>query len=130
VVGPIIKLVAVVPEFMVTPDANVMFPKVVSLSPAGLPVEVVDRSADVAALLFAVIEIAPLVVETFALIKILRPAATVKELPELVIASALLKITSEFACKVILAAAATILAGVMVLVPAALLANKLFVPAL
>lgn len=135
VVEPIINEVAVVPELIVTPFASVMFPAVVSVSPTGLPVLTMDLSADVAVLLFAVIVMTPLFVETLALTKILRPAVTVSVLPLVpapVIVSALLNMTSELACKVILAdaAAVTMLAGVRVFVPLVLLANKLLDPAL
>jgi len=118
-----LREVDAVPELIVAPVARVMFPLVVSVSPEGLPVAVVWRSAEVAELLLAAMVMLPLVVETLAFTKILRPADTANVAPDLVKANALRKITSEFACKVMLPFTATMLAGVMMVVAVGLFAN-------
>jgi len=82
VVEPIVNEIAPVPAVIDAPDANVIFPAVVSVSPDGLLALVVALSAEVAVLLLAVMVIAllPVAVLIFASIKILRPAVAVSVL--------------------------------------------------
>ena len=109
-----------------------MFPLMLSIDKfeAMLDILLVARSLAFAVESLAVMLIAPFVVEMVLLMLMLRPALTVKLAPDVVIASASTKMTSELACKVTLAAAATMLAGVITLAAPMLFANKLFVPAL
>jgi len=79
---------------------------------------------------FAVTEIAPLFVLTLLLIKTSRPACRVRVTPAFVMAMGSVTVRSVFACSVALVARALMLAGVMVVVPAALLAKRLFTPSL
>jgi len=116
------------PAVMVFPEVIVIFPLVVSVSPEGLPVLVVDRSAEVAVESLAVIVIAPFVVPILSLIKTLRPALMASVLPLCVFVQPLVMRTSLLACKMTLAFTEAIVEGSIVVVPAALFAKRLFVP--
>src|SRR4029434_4035633 len=89
-----------------------------------------ERLAAIAPGSLAVTEMAPLLVLTLLLMSALRPACMVKVAPAAVIAMGLVMVMSVLAWRVMLVAAAAMLAGVMVLVPARLLAKRLLTPGL
>src|SRR5262244_1892972 len=112
----LVRVMLWLPALSVVPAAMVMEP-----APA-------ERLAAIAPGSLAVTEMAPLVVLTLLLMSALRPACMVRVAPAAVIAMGSVIVMSVLAWRVILVAAAAMLAGVMVLVPAGLLAKRLLTP--
>src|SRR5215510_705596 len=113
---PVLRVMFWFPALSVVPAAMVMEP-----APA-------ERLAAIAPGSLAVTEMAPLLVLTLLLMSALRPACMVRVAPAAVIAMGSVMVMSVLAWRVMLVAAAAILAGVIVLVPAGLLAKRLLTP--